>query len=217
MRPNRKIKIVLLLLIIVLIGVTIGWFLSKHPYIFSTKKPADYYTESQKLIVEQNYEEAIKLLEEGTKKYPKDLKLKTQLAQAYFDAKKYDEAIKEYEKVNQKEQNATSINNLANVYRDKGDIAKAKELYQEAIKLDPKSSSPYLNLSSILNAEGNFSESISLLEEGRKAQNSVSIIYALASTYIKNGDKTMAKNILKDWLANNPDDQQAKAILKGIK
>jgi tetratricopeptide (TPR) repeat protein len=198
-------------------GSVVGWLFAKGVHKFYAKKPLDYNQESQRLLNDHKYQEAAKLLEEGTKKYPKDSKLKTQLAQAYFDAKKYDEAIKEYEKVNQKEQNATSINNLANVYRDKGDIAKAKELYQEAIKLDPKSSSPYLNLSSILNAERNFSESISLLEEGRKAQNSVSIIYALASTYIKNGDKTMAKNILKDWLANNPDDQQAKAILKGIK
>lgn len=53
----------------------------------------------------------------------------------------------------------SALNNLANIYIDRGDKAKAKELLTKTITIDPTFSIAWMNLATIEKAAGNFNQS----------------------------------------------------------
>ena len=90
--------------------------------------------------------------------------------------------------------NAVFHNNLANTYRDLGDYAKAESEYRQAMLLDPKLTTPYLNLASIYQyILGKPDTSITIYEQGIKNNpDYVDFYNAEALVYEQEGLKTKA-------------------------
>jgi tetratricopeptide (TPR) repeat protein len=84
------------------------------------------------------FNEGIKLLEQALAKRPSDLGILNMLAEAHYDAKKYDEAIRYWDdimKINNN--NAEALYMIGMAYQKKGDKAKGQQLCDKAIEMDP--------------------------------------------------------------------------------
>ncbi len=66
------------------------------------------------------------------------------LALSLQESGRYEEAIKYYNKI---KQNPMALNNLANIYRLSGKVQKARQAFEDAIKIDPDNPFLYVNKS----------------------------------------------------------------------
>jgi predicted Zn-dependent protease len=65
---------------------------------------------------------------------PKDIAIRSTLASFYLEQKKYDNALAEYARiVGERPTDAAALNNLAWLYQQKGDLAKARGLAEQAV------------------------------------------------------------------------------------
>ncbi len=70
---------------------------------------------------------------------PKDVAIRSALAKLHLDQKKYDDAIAEYTRVvTESPTDAAALNNLAWLYQQKGDLAKARRLAEQAAAAAPR-------------------------------------------------------------------------------
>ena len=72
----------------------------------------------------------------------------------YEHMKDVEKAIHYLKLAVQEERNPTAMFNLAVMYEEKGDKMKAKEIYQEVLKLDPHNFKNKVNLAILLDKEG---------------------------------------------------------------
>ena len=94
--------------------------------------------------------EAESLNKEIIRYFPKEAFLYNVLGLILAEQKKFDEAIKYYEKgIETKPDFAILYNNLASIYKSKGKFSKAEKLYKKAIYLDKKISEPHNNLGNL--------------------------------------------------------------------
>jgi Tfp pilus assembly protein PilF len=70
---------------------------------------------------------------------PKNIAIRLILASLYLEQKKYDDAIAEYTSVlAEHPADAVALNNLAWLYQQKGDLAKARGLAEQAVAAAPR-------------------------------------------------------------------------------
>lgn len=82
--------------------------------------------------------EAINLLKGVLEKRPTDINIITMLAEAYYDSKKYDEAIAYYDKLLQIDtKNAEAMYMMGMSFQKKGEKQKGMAICDKAIQLDP--------------------------------------------------------------------------------
>jgi tetratricopeptide (TPR) repeat protein len=82
--------------------------------------------------------EAINLLKGVLDKRPTDINIITMLAEAYYDSKKYDEAIAYYDKLLQiNANNAEAMYMMGMSFQKKGEKQKGQSICDKAIQLDP--------------------------------------------------------------------------------
>jgi len=115
--------------------------------------------------------------------------------------------------------NAVAHNNLANALRDQGNYEEAVKEYQQAIKLNPKSTTSYINLANM------YQYSLSKIDNGIEvykdgiAQNpdSVDLLVLLGNTYAQNDDKESAQKYFQKALDLQPENTAAKAGMERLK
>jgi len=99
---------------------------------------------------------------------------------------KIDEAISVYENFLQLEEVPEVLNNLANLYRMKGLVSKAIELYDRALKLSPSFKDAKLNLAASFLEIGRYGEAMMILESLQNSGYESDELYlALAVAYEK--------------------------------
>jgi tetratricopeptide (TPR) repeat protein len=85
-----------------------------------------------------NLEQGIGILKEALQRRPSDMGLLNSIAEAYYDAKKYDDAINSWDQVlTQDKTNAQALYMIGMSYQKKGDKGKGQALCDKAIELDP--------------------------------------------------------------------------------
>jgi tetratricopeptide (TPR) repeat protein len=86
------------------------------------------------------YANAITTYKEALNKDPSSPVLLMHIGDAYFSVAKYQDAIHSFKKALKKARNASILERLGNAYFDKGDLDKALNTYQEAVKIIPAGS-----------------------------------------------------------------------------
>ncbi len=97
-----------------------------------------------------------------------------------------EDAISIYKEILEDEELPEVMNNLANLYRMKGLVSEAIELYERALKMDPSFSEAKLNLAASFLEIGRFGEAMIILESLREnGYESDELYLALAVAYNK--------------------------------
>ena len=102
----------------------------------------------------EEYAAALPELEKAVAAKPTDLAALQQLAIAQYNTGKYEQAATTYQKMLQLKDDAFTHNNYGNVLRDWKKLDEAKAEYEKAISGDAKLTTAYINLASVLAAEG---------------------------------------------------------------
>lgn len=112
------------------------------------------------------WEAAIPTLEKAVATKPEDARAQRQLALAYYNTGRFQDARALYEKLLAAKEDAVLRNRLGNVLRDLGDLEGAESCYRRAINQSPELSDPYMNLAELMWRRHRDGEAVALLEEG---------------------------------------------------
>jgi len=114
----------------------------------------------------EQYQAALPDLEAKAKANPNDVTALLDLAVAYYNLDRIQEAATLYEQMLKLGEDATLRNNYGNMLRDLGRTEEAKAAYRKALDEDPTLVVGYVNLSGVLAAEGKKDEAYTVLDEG---------------------------------------------------
>jgi putative PEP-CTERM system TPR-repeat lipoprotein len=152
---------------------------------------------------------------------PKDVTIRSALASLYIDQKKYDDAIVEYGRVIAEQPAAgAALNNLAWLYQQKGDLAKARGLAEQAVAAAPRASSVD-TLGWILLAQGEAEKALTYLSAAsRLAPRNPDIQYHLVVALNRLGRNSDARARLETLLGSGvtfSDRAEAEQLLQQLK
>jgi tetratricopeptide (TPR) repeat protein len=86
---------------------------------------------------------------------PEDFETNFNIGVLYYEFRKdYEKAIHFLKIAINEEKNATALFNLAVIYEEKGERQKAKDAYQEVLKIEPNHYKSKVNLAILLDKEG---------------------------------------------------------------
>lgn len=114
----------------------------------------------------QEYEAAIPDLKKKTEADPENLDTLQELAIAYYQTQKFEEAAATYQAMLGIRDDSMTRNNYANVLRDWGKTPEAKAEYEKAIAASPALTVAYINLASVWAREGSTDEAVKVLDRG---------------------------------------------------
>ncbi len=118
---------------------------------------------------EAEWEEALPFLQQAAANSPDDATAQRQLALAYYNLRRLDEARAIYQTMLAAQEDPLIRNRLGNILRDQGDLRAAEAAYRQAISGDPQRSDPYMNLAELLWRTHRDAEAVAVLQEGMKA------------------------------------------------
>jgi Flp pilus assembly protein TadD len=153
---------------------------------------------------------------------PKDLLIRSALASFYLEEKKYDDAIAEYTNITADHSaDAVALNNLAWLYQQRGDLAKARALAERAIAASPRVPQIDDTLGWILLAEGESDKALSHLSAANlSAPSNPDIQYHLAVALHRVGRQADARATLENLLGSGvsfSDKAEAEKLLQELK
>ena len=153
---------------------------------------------------------------------PEDFAILSALASLYLDEKKYDDAIAEYSRiVSERPTDAPSLNNLAWLYQQKGDLAKARELAERAVAAAPRAPQIDDTLGWILLAQGQADRALNYLSAASlSASGNPDIQYHLAVALNRVGRASDAQSMLETLLGSGvafADKAEAEKLLEQLK
>lgn len=116
--------------------------------------------------LEGRKDEFIKHSKDLIKLNPGNLRARMHLGEIYFEEKKYDEAIKEFEEVKNSLDSYPSVHfQLAKVYIAKNDIDKALEMAKKELELNPLLSNSHYIMGEVHKIRGEYREAIHMYEK----------------------------------------------------
>jgi putative PEP-CTERM system TPR-repeat lipoprotein len=164
---------------------------------------------------------ALATLQAWLERHPKDLGTRLQLAAAYLNLKKLEEARRHYaEAVNQAPDEAVTRNDLAWVLYRMGQYPAARTHAQRAYELDDRNPLVLDTLGMVALAQGEVSRAITLLRTARDSQpGNPQLAFHLASALTRGGEKAQARLLLKSLLESDAafeERDEAKALLRRL-
>jgi putative PEP-CTERM system TPR-repeat lipoprotein len=152
---------------------------------------------------------------------PKDVTIRSALALLYADQKKYDDAAVEYMRVvAEHPADAAALNNLAWLYQQKGDLAKARGFADQALATAPRAFQIDDTLGWILLAQGEADKALTHLSAASVANpQSPDIQYHLAVALNRLGRRADAQARLETLLGSGvtfPDRPAAEKLLQQL-
>ncbi len=157
---------------------------------------------------------------------PKDVTIRSALAAFYFEQRKYDESIAEYGRVIAEHPvDAVALNNLAWLYQQKGDLAKARGLAEQAVAAASQTTRPapqiYGTLGWVLLAQGEADKALIYLSAASlSAPKNPDIQYHLAVALNRLGRTADARARLETLLGSGvtfSDRPDAEELLQQLK
>ena len=164
---------------------------------------------------------ALAMLQKALQQFPKAPGLHLALAGEYLEAGRYDEAVREYERVQAlSPDNVLVLNNLAWLYQQKGELDKALELGRRAKDKAPGKPEILDTYGWIAVQAGKTAEGLEALEQAAVFGPHIpSIQYHLAVAQEKAGKADAARKTLRRLLKSGkafPEQAQAKAMLQRL-
>jgi putative PEP-CTERM system TPR-repeat lipoprotein len=165
---------------------------------------------------------AATVLNTRLKAEPTNIPIRSALAAFYIKQKKYDEAVAEYTRVlAEHPTDADALNNSAWLYQQKGDLAKARGLAEQAVAAAPRSPVTDDTLGWILLAQGEADKALTYLSAAsRSAPNNPDIQYHLAVALNRLGQTADAQTRLETLLGSGAtfsDRAEAEKLLQQLK
>src|SRR5712671_3583843 len=153
---------------------------------------------------------------------PKALVIRSTLASIYLEHKRYDNAIDEYTRITaERPADAAALNNLAWLYQQKGDLAKARALAERATAASPRAPQIDDTLGWILLAQGDAQKALTYLSAASlSAPGNPDIQYHLAVALHRVGRQADAQATLETLLgsgASFSDKVEAEKLLQELK
>jgi len=159
-------------------------------------------------------EYSAELFERAAALDPQNASFANNLGNAFFEMKQLDDAARHYERaIAMKPDLGEPYANLAIILRHRGDRVRAEALLREAVELSPTNYYALNNLGMMLVEDERLEEAMVFLglamrhAAGRKAAAPL-----LAIAFWVAGRKDEALELVKEWLAQQPDDPQARHI-----
>jgi tetratricopeptide (TPR) repeat protein len=162
------------------------------------------------------------MLNARLKANPTDVASRSALASFYLEQKKYDDAIAEYTRVvAERPADAAALNNLAWLYQQKGDLAKARGLAEQATEAVPGAAETEDTLGWILLAQGEAGKALTYLSAASlTAPKNPDIQYHLAVALNRLGRTADAQATLETLLGSGvtfSDKAEAEKLLQRLK
>jgi len=153
---------------------------------------------------------------------PKDVAIRSVLASFYLEQKRYDNAIAEFTRVvAERRADALALNNLAWLYQQKEDLAKARGLAEQAVAAAPRAAEANDTLGWILLAQGEPERALSYLSAASvSAPRNPDIQYHLAVALNRAGRTADAQAMLETLLGSGvtfSDRTEAEKLLRQLK
>jgi tetratricopeptide (TPR) repeat protein len=127
-------------------------------------------TPGQRVVLDgrpaEEYEASIPSLEKSVAANASDAAALQELAVAYYNLKRYDDAAATYLKLLALKGDAFTQNNYANVLRDSKKLDEAVAAYRKAIALDKTLVTPYINLAALYEDEADLAQAARVLKDG---------------------------------------------------
>ena len=114
----------------------------------------------------EKYQAALPDLEAKAKAAPGDFTALLDLAVAYYNLDRFQDAASLYEQMLKLGEDPMLRNNYGNTLRDMGKTEEAEAAYRKALEEDPKLVVAYVNLASLLARGGSKDEAFKVLDEG---------------------------------------------------
>ncbi len=213
-----KSLLVIIIIVLILVLAALG-FWKKNAII-------DKFTHKKVIIKEQQGTNA---LLDQYKNNLQDLKTKAENSSDSNNLQNY--AVAQYatgdlagaevtyrKQINVDANNAVAHNNLANALRDQGNYEEAVKEYQQAIKLNPKSTTSYINLANMYQYSlGKTDNAIAVYKDGIDHNaDSVDLYVLLGNIYLSNDSKENAEKYFQKALEIQPENVAATAGMKRI-
>lgn len=133
-----------------------------------------------------------------------------------FDKSKADEALVEYQKMENIAPSARNENSIGFILAQKGDFDTARNLFYSAIDKDPSFESSYMNLGELYAKDGDLDKAISLYYKAQNKANDRGLIYIRLGQLIlaRDGESGLEKvrNIWQLGVKNTVDDDAKKQL-----
>jgi putative PEP-CTERM system TPR-repeat lipoprotein len=153
---------------------------------------------------------------------PKNVAIRSKLAALYLEQKKYDDSLTEYTRVvAEGSSDAAMLNNLAWLYQQKGDLAKAHKWAEQAVAAAPRAPLVEDTLGWILVAQGEADKALTYLSAANlSAPKNPDIQYHLAVALNRLGRTAAAQAMLETLLKSGvtfSDRGEAERLLQKLK
>lgn len=146
--------------------------------------------------------------EAAVKKTPNNIQTRLQLAAAYVQAKRPDDALAQYDEILKADKgNRTAVMGRGSIQTAKGDLAAAAKSYHQIIDVaakgefagaDPVAEEAYYYLGSVLVKQGKLKEAITQLQKALKIDSTDSdALYLVGVAQLKQGEPKLAVTALK--------------------
>ena len=167
MNTGKKLKIVGYLLGICFLVWAVTSVLMKKTRVSAPPRRGPAHEVIDKKILLSADSEASLL--ELAKKYPDSAPVYERLGETYSKEKKWDEAIKNYERAGELGLNdPTPFNKAGEICYFRGDMQKAAECWAQSVVIAPNRAESRLNLATVYYSQGRLNEAFSQLREAMK-------------------------------------------------
>ncbi|HEY8886680.1 MAG TPA: tetratricopeptide repeat protein [Candidatus Microsaccharimonas sp.] len=182
--------------------------------IVSHKKPEQNFGN---LIVNQ-YRKNLPNLKKTAEAEKSNIDAQKNYAIALYASGNLQDAKNSYEAIVKTSPDATTYNNLANVYRDLGDTTAAIDAYNKAITLDPSQINSYANLANVqLYRLNKPADAIATYKKGLVTlQNNSQLEFLLGVAYEQANQPDLAQQTYEHILTYEPNNISAKASLQRL-
>jgi len=207
---NKIISLIIIGVIFIFIAVTVTVAIMSRNDTPEVKQTA----------IGLEYQQKLPELKDAVEKSPKDASARKSYGVALYATGDLEGAKKQYEEASKLDtKDAVVLNNLANTYRDLGQVDKAIETYKKSIELSPKSLNAYANLANVqLYSKNKPQDAIATYKSGlEELPDNTQLQQLLAVAYEQAKDTANAQKTYEDILSHDAENVAAKAAIERLK
>jgi predicted TPR repeat methyltransferase len=163
-------------------------------------------------------DEALDLIRRAAERLPGDSGPWVNLGNVLLEMQRFDEAIDAYKAAAEcAPDNVLIYNNLGLLHTRRSSFDLAEQCYQRALALAPQSEFVLMNFGRLRQRQGRYQEAIAYSMKSiatNPKQPAARRLLAISHTLL--GDEASARQVLREWMAQEPDNPQPRHLLAGV-